>query len=170
MFNSGCSLGKKLEHPVLTTGFSCMRCRQTLKKASCAPNSACCFSSSVSWPDKSYGLSLQTLPLIHAFFLDAGSSSVGRKQKLFPCSSSTRQDLRRSDLLEEEKGSLKQFLDREVLTAGMATRFPACLCRACMRRGLSLSLVPLSQQAACSHRLHQHLSPPARVPAFVDCL
>lgn len=51
-------------------GFSCIQHRQTLKKASCAPNTACCFSSSVSWPDKSYGLSPQTQSalVLWAFF------------------------------------------------------------------------------------------------------
>lgn len=33
--------------------------RKILKKASCAPNSACCFSGSVGWPDECDGLSLQ---------------------------------------------------------------------------------------------------------------
>lgn len=86
VFNSGCSLGKKIEHPVLTTGFSCLQHRQTLKKASCAQNSGCCFSGFVSWPDKNYGLSLLPLPdclrSVLFFFLDVGSSSVSSKQEL----------------------------------------------------------------------------------------
>lgn len=82
-----------------------MQCRQTLKKASCTQNSACCFSGSVSWADKSYGLSLQTLPASHpcSFFVDVGSSSVSRKQEPFPRYSSTRQNLRWSDLLEKSE-------------------------------------------------------------------
>lgn len=51
-----------------------------------------------------------------------------QQARALPHYSSTRQNLRQMDLLQEEKGSLKQLLEREVLTVGMTTSFPTGLC------------------------------------------